>query len=225
VVNPDRTDKDALVDASTPFARPGAEGYRVPVEDRFLGLDKRSFPIALVVIAVWLVSYLAVPAINDAVSNDDATAPGDRMLVTDSLAFTPTPNWQVELGLRIGDPAETGPETIELTKGGVQFVVQADDFDGDATALLDQIERVTEASNPGAFKPVTKRSTITTSSGITGVAETVQGTGTAAHVIALTDSGTGIEIQVGGPSDQMDRLAPEIDRMVASLGPIDTAGE
>ncbi|KAA1425156.1 hypothetical protein FE697_004585 [Mumia zhuanghuii] len=72
------------------------------------------------------------------------------------------------------------------------------------------------------FKPATARSTVTTSSGITGVSETVQGANATGRVVALTDDGTGIEIQVGGPSDEMDRLAAEIDQMIKSLGPVDT---
>ncbi|MFC6150453.1 MULTISPECIES: hypothetical protein [Mumia] len=208
--------------ATTSPPRPGADEFRVPVEHRFLGLDKRSFPFAFIVLALWLVMHLAIPHLNEAITGDDSTAAGDRMLVTRSLAITPTADWQVELGLRTTDDAVGDPETIELTKGGVQFVVQADDFDGDATALLDQIERVSEASDPGVFKPATARSTVTTSSGITGVSETVQGANATGRVVALTDDGTGIEIQVGGPSDEMDRLAAEIDQMIKSLGPVDT---
>lgn len=206
--------------------RPGDHWYRVPVEHRLLGLDKRSFPIAFVVIALWLLLHFGIPQLNDAISTDDQTAAGDRMLVTDKLAITPAAGWNVELGLRTTATVSSSSqiEQIYLTKGGVQLTVQADDFDGDGTELLAQIDRVAEATNPGTFKSASRR-TVTTTSGITGVSETVKGATATGEVIALVDDGKGIEIQVGGPTDQMATLASEIHHMVTSLGPITTAGE
>ncbi|SKB09516.1 hypothetical protein [Aeromicrobium choanae] len=210
-------------DATT---RPGSQWYRVPVEHRILGLDKRSFPFALIVLALWLGLQFGVPAVNDAVANDDLTVAGDRMLVTETLAITPTTGWEVNQGIRTTDDVSSPePEAVYLTKGGVQFFVQSDDFEGDATELLDQIDRVAKATDPSAFNPATHRSTVTTTAGITGVAETVQGAATTGQVIALTEDGTGIEIQVAGPSDQMATLAPEVHRMIQSLGPVKSTEE
>ncbi|WP_051218252.1 hypothetical protein [Nocardioides insulae] len=204
--------------------RPGSLWYRVPVERRVLGLDKRSLPFAVVVVALWLLMYLLVPWINDQVTDDDVTVAGDQMKVTDSLAITPTAGWSVELGLRTDSTFPSDPEEVVLTKGGVQLVAQGDTFDGDANDLLDQVNRLDEALSPGPFNPSTDRTTITTDSGITGVGESLQSAGTAGRIYAFTADGEGVVIQVSGPVEQMDTMAREVTQVVESLAPIGSSG-
>jgi hypothetical protein len=204
--------------------RPGTLWYRVPVEQRFLGLDMRSFPYALMVIAIWLVLYLLVPWVNDRISDDDLTVAGDRFKATNSLAISPTEGWTVELGLRTDATFPDDPEQVILTKGGVQLVAQGDSFDGDASALLDQVNRLDSALSPGPFNPSTKRRTVTTSAGITGVGEGLQSSGSSGRIYAFTHAGEGVVIQVSGPPDQMDTMADEVGQIVQSLAPTTSDG-
>jgi hypothetical protein len=78
---------------------PGRE--RVPVEHRVLGLDRRSFPFAFTVLAVFLVSTVVIPRINDAIEWDDPVRAGEQLALTDSISFTPTVGWEVESGYRV----------------------------------------------------------------------------------------------------------------------------
>lgn len=221
-VTPSSPGPDVGTVAHSAADRPGRLWYRVPVEDRVLGLDRRSLPTAGIVIALWLVLYLLVPWVNDQVSDDDLTVAGDRFKVTETLAITPTAGWSVELGLRTDATFPDDPEKVVLTKGGVQLTVQGDSFDGDGTALLDQVNRLDEALSEGPFNPSTRRTTVTTDSGITGVGEGLQSGGSAGRIYAFTSDGEGVVVQVSGPAEQMDTMEREVTRIVESLAPIST---
>src|SRR6478735_9091978 len=85
----------------SPVATPESKA-RVPVEHRFLGLDKRSFPYAFFVIAVFLVATVVIPRINDAIDWDDPVRAGEQLALTDTISFAPTTGWNVESGYRVG---------------------------------------------------------------------------------------------------------------------------
>ena len=60
--------------SDTPYARlfrAMAAVRRVPVEHRFLGLDKRTFPFAIVALVVWALWVIVVPSVGRQVSWDD----------------------------------------------------------------------------------------------------------------------------------------------------------
>ena len=91
-----------------------AQRRRVPVEHRLLGMDRRSFPYALFVVAVFLVATVLVPRVNDAIGWDDPVRAGEQLALTDTIAFTPTTGWNVESGYRLG---EGGSARQERTGG------------------------------------------------------------------------------------------------------------
>ena len=97
---------------------------RVPVEHRFAGLDKRSFPYALFVIGVFLVATVLIPRIDDAIDWDDPVQAGEQLALTDTIAFTPTTGWNVESGHRVGEDGsavKSGPATV--INDGVTFSI------------------------------------------------------------------------------------------------------
>ena len=55
-----------------------AGGTRVPVEHRFLGLDRRTFPFALVAVAVWFVWTVLAPWVDERVAWNDPIRAGER---------------------------------------------------------------------------------------------------------------------------------------------------
>jgi hypothetical protein len=67
-----------------------ARGGRVAVEHRFLGLDKRTMPLALVVAGLWLLWAVILPWVDGGVACDDPIRPGDRVRLTDEVSFAPT---------------------------------------------------------------------------------------------------------------------------------------
>jgi hypothetical protein len=98
---------------------------RVPVEHRFLGLDRRTFPLAGAALAVWLLWAVIVPAIDDAVPWRDTVRPGDVLQLTDGVTMVPVPGWGLQSGLRTTDRTRSGTtsEDVVLTTDGISFRV------------------------------------------------------------------------------------------------------
>ncbi len=191
---------------------------RVPAEHRWLGLDRRTFPPALFVVAVFLVLTVLVPRIDAAVDWDDPVLPGEQLALTDDVAFTPVTGWDVESGFRVGEGGATitsGPVTI--AGDGITFVVEPGDFDGTPSELLDQVERVTSRTTDPTFRVDGSRSTITTTAGDSGVAQPYSSVTGDGLVAALVIDGTGLKITAFGPPPQMAQAADDVQDMVASI--------
>ena len=90
------------------LSRPWRLLRRVPVEHRFLGLDRRTFPFALVALAVWALWTVVVPWVDRQVSWDDPIRAGDVLRVTDNVTMTPIAGWGLESGLRTTDRTSSG---------------------------------------------------------------------------------------------------------------------
>ena len=119
---------------------------RVPVEHRFLGLDRRTLPFALVALVVWGLWTVLIPWVDRQVSWDDTIRAGDVLRVTDTVTLTPVAGWGLESGLRTTDRTSSGARAagnVVLTKDGVQFVIQSGPWKGTPAALLRQITKVT----------------------------------------------------------------------------------
>ncbi len=191
---------------------------RVPVEHRFLGLDKRSFPYALFVIAVFLVATVAIPRLNDAIAWDDPVRAGDQLLVAEGIVFTPTTGWNVEQGARLGEGGAVGKSgQATVASDGVSFDVVADSFDGTPAELLDQIEKVTSATGDESFTIDGEPGTITTPRGETGVIQTYSSVTGDGVIAAFVIDGTGVKVTAYGPPAQMTAAADDIDDMLASI--------
>jgi hypothetical protein len=191
---------------------------RVPVEHRLLGLDKRSFPPALFVVAVFLVATVLVPRVNDAIAWDDPVRAGEQLALTDSVAFTPATGWNVERGFRVGaggSAVTSGEATV--AGDGVTFDVVPDTFDGTPAELLDQIEKVTSRTGDPTFQVEGDPATITTPAGDVGVIQTYSSVNGDGLVAAFVIGDTGLEITAYGPPAQMTAAADDIHDMIASI--------
>lgn len=198
----------------------------VPVEQRWLGMDRRTLLPAGLVAALVALTFWVLPAIDDATAVDDPTVAGDVIQV-DEIRFTPATGWNLEEGLRSGT-ADSGtyPEHAKLTKDSITFEVQTGGFAGSAKGLIDQIKKnndklgkdgadvrtgeLTAFATSGGDKGVLARFTTTTSEGLIG---------------AIVDDGTGVQITVYGPigmADQPD-LQNEIVSMIRSIERVEGA--
>lgn len=192
---------------------------RVPVEHRWLGLDRRSLPyagVAFGVIALWA---WVLPWVNDRVAWDDQTQTGDAIQVTDDITMTVPPGWGVIAGLRTSDETRSGQESVDqdvLVKNGVLFSIQQGAFDGDPSGLLANAERITGAVTSG-FEVAAESRDVTTTSGLRGVSQSfTYGTGAGSITTFVVDE-TGIELQITGPRAQVTALQNETDAMINSL--------
>ncbi|WP_019144714.1 hypothetical protein [Aeromicrobium massiliense] len=195
----------------------------MPVEQRFLGLDRRSLVPGLVVIGIWALWSVVVPQVDDAVAYDDTVRAGDRFSLTEDLAFTPPTGWNVVEGFRTTEEPAAGPGgQVQVSDGTLSVVVVPDDFDGTPSELLDQVTDVDEATTD-AFKVEGERYTVTTRAGATGVAEGFTTPRSQGTITAFVIDGTGVEFNVVGTTAQLAAHATELTQMIESLGPWDAA--
>jgi hypothetical protein len=191
---------------------------RVPVEHRVLGLDRRSFPYALTVVAVFLLLTVVVPRIDDAVDWDDPVRAGERLALTDTISVAPPTGWEVEQGFRVGpDGSATESGQASLSGDGVVVTVLPDDFEGTPAELLEQIEKVTSSTQDPSFRVSDEPATVTTSAGETGVVQTYSSARGDGVIAAFVLDGTGIKVTAYGPPPQLRAAATEITDMIASI--------
>lgn len=195
------------------------EGW-VPVEQRWLGLDRRTIPPALVVIGLWLVMVIVPASLNQAVEYDDEVVAGDVMQLGARVTFVPTPGWGIEEGLRASDATNSGeyPPDAKVVDGDVSLRVITAPFDGDAEALLDQIKETTDALNDEAgFHVVGDPVPFQTAAGEVGVIARYEATGSKGLLAALVFDGLGVEMIATGPQDTPTETVEDIARMIASV--------
>jgi hypothetical protein len=191
---------------------------RVPVEHRVLGLDKRSFPYALTVLAVFLVCTVVIPRINDAIEWDDPVRAGEQLALTDSVSFTPTVGWEVEEGFRVapdGSVDESG--AASLTGEGVVVDVVPGDFDGTPAELIEQIDKVTSSTGDPTFRVDGTPDSVTTTDGEVGVIQPYSSARGDGVIAAFVIDGTGVEVAAYGPPAQMAATADDITAMITSI--------
>jgi len=196
------------------------------VEHRVLGLDRRSFPPAVFVIAFFLLATVVIPRINDAVEWDDPVGAGEELALTDTISFTPATGWNVESGFRVGEGGSNVSSGEATVAGeGVTFDIVPDDFDGTAKELLAQVEKVTSRTYDPTFKVASDPATTTTRSGEVGVIQTYNSVLGDGVIAAFVIDGTGLKITAYGPPAQMRVAAQEIDDMIASIRADDQDGD
>ena len=200
-------------------------GGRIPVEHRVLGLDRRSFPPALFVIAVFVLATIVIPGINSAVSYDDPVLAGQRMALAGDLVFTPAVGWEVIEGHRVQpDGTISASGDVKLTGNGVTFVVTPGAFTGSPSGLLTQVAKFSSSTSDPSFQVVGDPVTVTTDSGETGVAQAYRSIDGDGVVAAFVIDGTGLKITAYGQTPQMVAASDTLTAMVASIARVNSGG-
>ena len=202
----------------------------VPVEDRVLGLDRRSLAPALIVLAFVFVFTVAMPALDRATSSDDPIVAGDVIdLASGQLVFTPTVGWNLDEGLRY-DPtrSEQPASTSAVSRDDVQLSIRTGPFDGDPNALLDQINKENEDLKDQRGLGRAGPKTSVEVGGTTGVAETFTALNEKGLVVALIfevdGAELGTEVTVRGTSASIDRYQEDIAAMIDSIRLLPASG-
>ncbi len=195
---------------------------RVPVEYRWLGLDRRSFGYAIAAVLVWALWAAVLPWIDRHVGWDDPIRFGDVLQVTDDVTMVPAVGWGLENGLRATDRPVSGVHAAEsgvrLVQDGVQFQIRPGPWSGTPDGLLDQIVRITSTSGHGpGFQLSSDRTTIVTAQGAQGVLQGFDSPRVSGVLAAFVLGDEGIPVQVVGPPDQMAAHAEEITDMILSI--------
>jgi hypothetical protein len=192
---------DSSIAASAPKFEP--DDRWVPADQRFFGLDRRTFGLTLTVFALFIVMSVVLPLIDEGVGYDDSVKAGDVIELNGGVTFVPATGWGITSGVRAGHPAADGyPASATVEDGAVIFKVRTGHFNGDANALLDQIETTSEELHPGVHA-TGERTTIVTEKGTHGAAVPTTGphkTGVLAAFVFPSDR-IGVEAVATGPAD------------------------
>lgn len=196
----------------------------VPVEHRFLGLDRRTFAPALIALAVALLLAYGLPAVNAAIPWHNETKAGDRLDLGAGATAIPPVGWQLENGTLVG-AATVVPQSlqIDLATGGATIALRGAPFRGPADAFLDQVERA-EGTVPGIDAA---RGTVTTSGGLVGVGQAGTGPAGDALDVAFKVAGPGqaaddapaLLVRVRTAPGEFERHRDEIDGLLRSITP------
>ncbi len=193
---------------------------RPPVEHRFLGLDRRTFVLPLIAVAVALLWAVVSPAINGAVGYDDPVRAGDEFVLGPSATMAPPEGWNVIAGVRTSDQVRaSNPEAarIAVAGDGVSVSTQAGDFAGDARALVKQVADNDDRFAAGSAFTVEGKARTFSVDGRRGVAQefkTLTGEGA---VFGFVEDGVGITIAVNGTADVLDKASSKLGRMLAGI--------
>jgi hypothetical protein len=200
----------------------GSERWRatwVPVERRFLGLDRRTLPPALAVVVLFAIAVWLLPYVNEKVHVDDPIVAGDVIQVGPEVEFVPAVGANLVHGLRQGDAGATGyPGQAVVTYEGIGFEVVADAYDGTPAQLLEQIKKNDEGlRDNGGLRVTGDPVTITNDAGDEGVFARYDGNGSIGAIAAFVFDGTGVEIVVQGPPTVEDSVPPAVAAMISSV--------
>ncbi|WP_375484791.1 hypothetical protein [uncultured Jatrophihabitans sp.] len=215
-------------DSSLVAAKP--DPYRVPVDARWLGLDKRALRPALFVLAVVVLLAGVLPAIDNSISWTDETKAGDVINLGDGLTFVPPTGWALTQGFRTSDRPGVPPSATEgnavLANNGAQIVVQSGEFDGSADALVDRLNDNLRKSDGSGFRVTGDPASITTADGRTGVTEQYTNSAhdgqLAAFVIPSGDlmnvrTRIGLTFKITGPNNGLSSVRADVQTMLRSV--------
>lgn len=196
----------------------------VPVEHRFLGLDRRTFKPALIALVIALVLAYGLPALNAAIPWHNEIRAGDRLDLGAGATAVPPVGWQLQSGTLTG-AAATSPATLQavLATGGATIELRGAPYRGSADAFLDQVER-SEGDVPGVDGA---RGTVTTAAGLTGVVQAGTGPGGDALDVAFKMAATGQDadaapallFRVRTAPGQFERYRDDIGGVLRSITP------
>lgn len=192
----------------------------VPVDRRWLGLDRRTIVPALVVLALALLMGSVLPAINESVAYDDKVVAGDVIEVDGGVTFVPTVGWGITDGVRAGQRPQSGsyPDTATVVDGDDSFSIRSAPFKGDANALLEQIRTTTTALDGSqGFHFTSDPTDIVTARGDRGVVARFQGARSDGLIAAFVFGDRGVQVTAYGAPDATAGTAADVAAMITSI--------
>ncbi|GAB3146949.1 hypothetical protein GCM10027258_39570 [Amycolatopsis stemonae] len=192
----------------------------VPVEHRFLGLDRRTFAPALIVLGIALLLSYGLPALDAAIPWRTEIRAGDVLDLGDGATAVPPVGWQLESGTLVG-AAAVNPTSLQilLATGGATIALRGAPYTGSAEAFLDQVER-SEGGTPGIEAA---RGTVKTDAGLVGVGQAGTGPGGDALDVAFkvpqADTAPALLVRVRTAPDQFERYRDDVTALLRSIAP------
>ena len=192
----------------------------VPADQRLFGLDRRTIVPTLAVFGLAFVMSVVLPLVNAAVPYRDVVKAGDVLELQGDVTFVPQAGWGITSGVRAGHAPLSGsyPDTATVVHADVTFTVRTALFHGDADALLNQIEKTSDALNRGRGVHVTgHHTTIVTEQGKQGATAQVTGPQTGGVIAAFVFDNRGVEAEATGPSENGPEQTSAVIGMIRSI--------
>jgi hypothetical protein len=209
---------ETKADSAPPRFEP-ADGW-VPADQRWCGMDRRTLVPTLTVLALAFVMSVVLPLVNAAIPYHDLVRAGDVLELEGDVTFVPDPGWGITSGVRAGQGPLSGeyPDHATVVDGDMTFTVRTALFHGDANALLDQIEKTTDALNRGRGVHVTGRhTTMVTDHGMRGMTARIIGPQRDGVIAAFVFGGRGVEAEATGRSDGAPEPTAAAIQMIRSI--------
>ncbi|WP_433158012.1 hypothetical protein [Kribbella sp. CA-247076] len=196
----------------------------VPVEQRLLGLDRRTFPAGLIALAVALVLIYGWQAVNAAIPWHNEIRAGQVLDLGSGATAVPPVGWQLESGTLVGGAgANARAVQVLLASGGATIELAGTAYTGAAEAFLDQVERA-EGDDPDVTGT---RGTVTTDAGLVGVVESRTGPSgdgiDVAFKMALDPAeaagSPALLVRVRTAGGQFERYQDEVSALLRSITP------
>ncbi|MET1074575.1 MAG: hypothetical protein ABWY11_18150 [Umezawaea sp.] len=204
----------------------GPSGDRVPVEHRFLGLDRRTFGVGFLALAVALVLIYGLPGLNAAIPWRNEIRAGDVLDLGGGATAVPPVGWQLEDGtLTTGPGTAAGNAHVVLASGGATIELRGATYKGSAQGFLDQVGRAEGDDAPALTGP---RDTVTTAAGLVGVVETSTGPGGDGLDVAFkmatgtadaVDAAPALLVRVRAAPGQFEHSQDEVAALLRSITP------
>lgn len=198
----------------------------IPVEYRFLGMDRRRFGLAVGVLIVALALSVGIPVVNALIPWDNPTKPGDVLNLGGATATAPV-GWQLQTGSLVGKGGDPG--NAVLARDGATISLRTSYFPGTADKYLDQVLRSEGVQAPAMMSTgmtSTGHTSITTPSGLVGAVEAKSGPGGeilwAAFKLAKgtpqeVAAATGLLVRVTAPTDGFMLIQSDVGALLSSL--------
>lgn len=210
---------DIEIDHSSPPRYEPDDGW-VPADQRLFGLDRRTFRPTLAVFALAFVMSVVLPVVSATIPYRDKVKAGDVLELDGDVTFVPEAGWGITSGVRAGHAPLSGeyPDHATVVNADVIFTVRTAPFNGDSNALLDQIERTSDALNRGRGIHVTgQHTTIVTDQGKQGTTAEVTGPQKGGVIAAFVFDGRGVEAEATGRSDSGPEPTAAVLAMIRSI--------
>jgi hypothetical protein len=199
---------------------PALAGGRPPVEHRLLGLDRRTFKLPLIAVAIFALWAVISPALDRAIDYDDPVRAGDALILGPSTTIVPPVGWGIQSGVRTSEPtrAPTGSSArLALTGDGISLSTQTGPFSGDARAFVKQVALIDEKLGTASGLTVKGDLHTFTVDGRRGIAQeftTLTGEGA---IFGFVDKGHAIALVLAGTDDALSRQTTKLGEMIASI--------
>jgi hypothetical protein len=187
---------------------------------RWLGLEKRSIPPALLSLALMAVFVVLLPAVDSAIPYDREIEAGDVVDLGSGLTFTPAEGWGFPDGVLVdgSGAGEDGLRSAKVTSDGVTLRVTTGPFSGTPEDLLTQIRKINDAYGAiEGYTVLTDVETVMTSDGVQGVSQAFTAANVEGFIAAFVIDGVGVEFVVVGPSSELLEHDETVRHMVTSL--------